>query len=149
MSQVAVEAIPGEAVVTPCFVPQRRSRPKNVKGWTPKYRMGCGSLYITVNWDENGEIYEVFISLGKAGHCTLAQGQAIARSVSIALQYGIPVSVIIKQFSGIQCPSQAWQDGQHIYSCADAIAKALRATHEMLHPSPPEDEQITNPGPQS
>ena len=36
-----------------------------------KVKIGCGNLYITVNYDENG-ICEVFTNLGRAGGCPSA-----------------------------------------------------------------------------
>ena len=100
-----------------------RPRPAITKGFTERMRIGCGTLYITANYDENG-ICEVFTSTGKAGGCP-SQSEATARLVSIALRSGISVSEVCDQLKGIRCPSTIRQPGMSCTSCPDAIAKVI------------------------
>jgi len=101
-----------------------RKRSKTTSGVTEKVGTGCGSLYVTVNSDEQG-ICEVFSTLGKAGGCASAQLEAICRLISLALRSGIEVASVVRQLRGIRCPSIAWEEGKSILSCADAIASVL------------------------
>jgi ribonucleoside-diphosphate reductase alpha chain len=101
-----------------------RKRPTETRGTSTKVSTGCGSLYITVNYDDKG-IFEVFSTLGKSGACASAQLEAICRLISMALRSGVDVAQIVKQLRGIRCPSIAWEGGKSILSCADAIASVL------------------------
>lgn len=111
-------------VSTPVSTPVTpRARPAITQGFTERVKIGCGNLYITVNYDENG-ICEVFTSTGKAGGCP-SQSEATARLVSVALRSGITVEEIYNQLKGIRCPSTIRQQGMSCTSCPDAIAKVV------------------------
>lgn len=93
-------------------------------------KIGCGNLYVTVNYDENG-ICEVFTSTGKAGGCP-SQSEATARLASVALRSGISVEEVYDQLKGIRCPSTIRQQGMSCTSCPDAIAKVLAKVDRFI-----------------
>ncbi len=102
-----------------------RKRPDAIIGVTRTMNTGCGTIYVTINEDENGHLFELFTHMGKAGGCASSQAEAIGRLVSLALRSNIEPDVIIKQLKGITCHNQTWANGGKITSCSDAIAKAL------------------------
>jgi len=102
-----------------------KPRPTMVKGTTTKVGTGCGNLYVTINEDEEGHPFEVFMQMGKAGGCAASQLEAIGRLVSLAFRSGIDVKAIVDQLRGIRCPSPSWEKGGRIFSCSDAIARAI------------------------
>ena len=101
-----------------------RERPRQIQGITERVRTGHGNMYITINFDENQEPFEVFGTLGKAGGCDSAQLEAISRLVSLALRSGISPEEVIAQLKGITC-CPAWDDGTLVRSSPDAVALAL------------------------
>jgi ribonucleoside-diphosphate reductase alpha chain len=115
-----------------------RPRPEIVSGFTERMKIGCGNLYVTVNYDENG-ICEVFTSTGKAGGCP-SQSEATARLCSVALRSGMPVNEIFAQLKGIRCPSTIRQNGMSCTSCPDAIARVVMKVNNFIR------EKKANPG---
>ena len=107
-----------------------RPRPEVTSGFTERVKIGCGNLYVTVNYDENG-ICEVFTSTGKAGGCP-SQSEATARLASIALRSGISVEEILDQLKGIRCPSTVRQQGMKCTSCPDGIAKVIKKVDDLI-----------------
>ena len=103
-----------------------RTRPKVTVGETTKIKMGCGSMYVTVNEDEKG-ICEVFITVGKSGGCVASQCAGLSNLISLALRSNIQIDKIVDQLSGIRCPEPSIEDEETVLSCADGIAKVLDA----------------------
>lgn len=110
-------------VITP------RPRPDVTMGITEKVKIGCGNLYITVNYDNEG-ISEVFTNLGRAGGCP-SQSEATSRLVSLALRSGIDVMTLIEQLKGIRCHSTMRQKGLKVLSCPDAIGRVLEKVMKL------------------
>lgn len=102
-----------------------RPRPQVMSGTSTKVNTGCGSLYVTVNQDENNKPFELFTQMGKAGGCASSQLEAIGRLVSLALRSGVEPKEIADQLRGIRCPAPSWDQGAKVLSCADAISRTI------------------------
>lgn len=126
-----------------------KERQEVTQGSTRKIRTGCGNLYVTVNEDEAGNLFEIFNQIGKAGGCAASQSEAIGRLVSLAFRSGVEPEVVVRQLKGISCHMPVWHQQGKILSCADAIGKAVE-WHLAMKTSPAKavQERDTNaPGP--
>jgi ribonucleoside-diphosphate reductase alpha chain len=110
-------------------LPEMERRPKArqdvIHGSTRKIKTGCGNLYVTVNEDAEGNPFEIFNQIGKAGGCAASQSEAIGRLVSLAFRSGIEPEDIIRQLKGISCHTPVWYREGKVLSCSDAVAKAI------------------------
>lgn len=109
-----------------------KERPAILIGKTIEVTTGCGKMYVTINQDQEGKVFEVFTSIGKAGGCAQSQSEAIGRLISLNLRTGVEPDFIIKQLKGISCHMQYGFGQRRILSCADAVGKALEEA--ITHP---------------
>lgn len=109
-------------------------RPEILDGKTTKIIVGCGSLFLTLNFKDDGTPFELFLNGSKLGGCLANQG-AIGRLVTICFQGGISIDTVIDQLELITCPActrkKAKLTNQEEVrnfptSCGDAVAKFLR-----------------------
>ncbi|HOJ12041.1 MAG TPA: vitamin B12-dependent ribonucleotide reductase [Clostridiales bacterium] len=118
-----------------------RVRPDITTGFTEKVRIGCGNLYITVNYDEQG-ICEVFTNLGRGGGCP-SQSEATSRLISIALRSGMDVKSLVEQLKGIRCATTIRQKGLKVMSCPDAIGKVIEKVMKLQSNGNGKEEELS------
>ena len=110
------------------IMPISRKSIGTTHGSTYCKKCACGTLYITINKDDNGNIVESFVHTSKGGICQANIG-AINRMISLALRSGVKVDEIIDQLKGINCPAcvKVKTKGEKIdgISCPDILARTL------------------------
>lgn len=99
-------------------------RDKELPGDSHKIKVGCGTLYVTVN-SKDGKVLEVFAIGGKAGGCTSATNEGLARCLSIGLRAGVDLQEYVDGLTGIQCNNITYDEGELIKSCPDAVGQVL------------------------
>jgi ribonucleoside-diphosphate reductase alpha chain len=116
-------AAPPPAVVKP--------RPRSLTGRTYRVETPLGTAYIVVNEHGDGEPFEVFVSVGKAGSDTMAVAEAMGRLISLTLRMPSPLSTkrrlegIVAQLSGIGGGRPLGFGPQRVLSLPDGIARVL------------------------
>ena len=111
---------------------QLRPRPTVLHGKTYRRPTPVGTAWITVNSDENGEPFEVFLNVGKAGSDVAADSEALGRLISLILRLPSPLSPrerlqeVVHQLSGIGGGRSMGFGPERVRSLPDAIAQVLR-----------------------
>lgn len=121
-----------EKVQQPAETPQTiLVRPVKVEGATYRIVTPLGSAFITVNQDESGNPFEVFITIGKAGSEVAAMAEALGRMISTTLRFGNhkpPIErarEIVEQLKGIGGGRSVGFGPNKVRSLPDAVAKAI------------------------
>ena len=76
----------------------RRKLPSERSSITHKFSIGGHEGYITVGMYETGEPGEIFIKMAKEGSTLSGFMDGFALSVSIGLQYGVPLKALVDKF---------------------------------------------------
>jgi len=78
--------------------PKRVRLPDERQAVTHKFSIGGHEGYLTIGLYPNGRPGEMFISMAKEGSVVSGLMDSFATSVSIMLQYGVPLKVLINKF---------------------------------------------------
>jgi intein/homing endonuclease len=80
--------------------PRRRRMPRERQSITHKFSIAGHEGYITAGMYEDGTVGEIFLTdIGKEGSTLRGMMNAFATSISIALQYGVPLETLVRKFS--------------------------------------------------
>ena len=80
--------------------PTRRRMPRERQSLTHKFSIAGHEGYITAGMYEDGSVGEIFLTdIGKEGSTLRGMMNAFATSISIALQYGVPLETLVRKFS--------------------------------------------------
>ncbi|MDX1996011.1 MAG: LAGLIDADG family homing endonuclease [bacterium] len=126
-----------EQVATPHRV---YPRPKKLQGVTVNCPTPFGTAYITMNSDEHGYPFEVFITApGKAGSDLQADAEGLGRMISLSLRTTDPhnrlemLKLIIDQLRDIGGARSVGFGQQRVISLPDAVARAMEDNYFPKH----------------
>jgi ribonucleoside-diphosphate reductase alpha chain len=82
--------------------PARRKLPDERHAITHKFQIAGHEGYITVGMYEDGTPGEIFLVMAKEGSTISGLMDAFATSISMALQYGVPLEALVEKFSHVR-----------------------------------------------
>ena len=92
----------------------RRRLPDERQAVTHKFSIAGHEGYITVGLYEDGTPGEIFITMSKEGSTISGLMDAIATSVSMAFQYGVPLRVLVEKFSHMRFEPSGFTNNKDI-----------------------------------
>ncbi len=93
---------PRPDAASPEVRPARRKLPDERRSITHKFSIAGHEGYITVGMYEDGKPGEIFLVMAKEGSTISGLMDAFATSISIALQYGVPLEALVEKFSHVR-----------------------------------------------
>jgi ribonucleoside-diphosphate reductase alpha chain len=100
--------------------PVRRRLPNDCKSERHKFEVGGHEGYIHVGFYEDGTPGEIFIKMAKEGSTISGLMDTIATLTSMALQYGVPLEVLVNKFAHVRFEPSGFTKNPEI-----PIAKSL------------------------
>ena len=104
-------AAPAERIV---YRPQRRKLPDERASITHKFSIGGHEGYVTVGLYDDGAPGELFITMAKEGSTISGLMDGFATTISLALQYGVPLKFLVDKFSHVRFEPSGWTGNQQI-----------------------------------
>jgi len=86
----------------PVGTPYRRRLPDEREAIIHKFSIGGHEGYLTVGLFEDGQPGEIFIVMSKEGSTLSGVMDCFATTVSLSLQYGVPLKVLVNKFSHVR-----------------------------------------------
>ena len=108
-----------EAPVAPGMV--RRKLPKQRPGQTISFRVGEAKGYVSTGEYPGDGLGEVFVKLGKQGSTLSGLLDAFAISMSIGLQYGVPLEAFVDKFMNMRFEPAGMTDDEEIRFAASIV----------------------------
>jgi len=107
-----VDATPDASA--PLSHPTRKRLPKTRNSRTTSFSVGGAEGYLTSGSYDDGGLGEVFLKLGKQGSTLAGVMDAFSVSISIALQYGVPLEAFVSKFVNMRFEPAGMTDDQDI-----------------------------------
>ncbi|MFA6446913.1 MAG: vitamin B12-dependent ribonucleotide reductase [Patescibacteria group bacterium] len=104
IEQKAVKPIeqPVVASAVQTYTPRRRRLPDERRSITHKFQIGPHKGFITVGLYDDGAPGEIFVTMSKEGSVLSGLLDVFSTSVSIGLQYGVPLKILVNKFAHVR-----------------------------------------------
>lgn len=115
----------------------REKLPARRHSWTQKVRIDGQSIHITVGEYEDGRPGEIFIDVSKQGTFLRGVMGSLARMVSIALQCGSGVEVVVHALRGLDYPPKGRVEGSSVVTECLSVTDWIASELEGVYLNPP------------
>jgi len=130
----------------PLALHTRRRLPSKRHGLTQEAKVGGNKVFLRTGEYEDGTLGEIFIDMHKEGAALRSVMNCFAMLVSMALQYGVPLDVLVEQFVFTrfepQGPVQGHDRVKFATSVIDYVFRALGVEYlmrdDLAHVTPEE-----------
>jgi ribonucleoside-diphosphate reductase alpha chain len=95
-------------------IANRYKLPDERASFTHKFSIGGHEGYITVGMYENQSPGEIFVRMAKEGSVIAGLMDSFATAISLALQHGVPLHVLIEKFKGTRFEPSGFTGNQEI-----------------------------------
>ena len=106
--------------------PMRVRLPDERPSLTHKFSVGGHEGYIHVGLYDDGRPGEIFIDMAKEGSVISGLMDAFATSISLGLQYGVPLEALIKKFAHSRFEPSGFTNNEHIRVAKSVIDYIFR-----------------------
>jgi len=96
------------------YKPVRRRLPDERTAMTHKFSIGGHEGYLTVGLYEDNTPGEIFVRMSKQGSVVSGLMDSFATAISMALQYGVPLQVLVDKFSHSRFEPSGWTTNPEI-----------------------------------
>ncbi|TWE13290.1 vitamin B12-dependent ribonucleotide reductase [Rudaeicoccus suwonensis] len=114
------------------YRPVRRRLPKRRTSQTTSFAVGGAEGYLTAGTYDDGQLGEIFLRLGKQGSTLGGMMEAFALSISVALQYGVPLETYVEKFTNMRFEPAGMTDDPDVrmaQSIMDYVFRRLALDH--------------------
>jgi ribonucleoside-diphosphate reductase alpha chain len=125
-SERLLNAVPQALPVTQSIPIGTRVRlPKKRRGFTQEAKVGGHKLFLRTGEYDDGSLGEIFIDMHKEGAAFRSLMNCFAMSVSVGLQYGVPLETFVEQFTFTRFEPQGLVEGHPNIKFATSIVDYL------------------------
>jgi ribonucleoside-diphosphate reductase alpha chain len=110
----------------PAAAPQRRRLPRKRRGVTHEARVAGHKVYLRTGEYEDGTLGEIFIDMHKEGAAFRSLMNCFAISVSLGLQYGVPLKEYVDVFTFTRFEPNGPVDHPNVKFCTSVIDYIFR-----------------------
>jgi ribonucleoside-diphosphate reductase alpha chain len=126
--------------------------PKKRRGFTQEARVGGHKIFLRTGEYDDGTLGEIFIDMHKEGAAFRSLMNCFAMSVSVGLQYGVPLQTYVEQFTFTRFEPQGTVEGHPNIKIATSIVDYLfrvlgieyLGRYDLAHVKPEADDKAVD-----